>query len=120
MQLFGFMGMIIGVPIFAVIYAFISGWLKVRLAKRKMPVETTAYGDLAYVSEETDKMLSFEDVAASGMNMQDIFLKRIERNQAEGRPELKNSGDRTEHKVGLDANESEASKPEEKTRSSRS
>lgn len=79
--LFGFMGMIIGVPIFAVIYAFISGWLKVRLAKRRMPIETETYTDLAYVSEETDKIFTFEEIKQGGMDMKDIFMKRIDQNR---------------------------------------
>jgi len=41
--LFGFVGMIIGVPLFAVIYAIIKGASENRLVKKEMPTETKAY-----------------------------------------------------------------------------
>jgi predicted PurR-regulated permease PerM len=41
--LLGFVGMIIGVPIFAVLYQIIRTAMKKRLEKKKLPVATTAY-----------------------------------------------------------------------------
>lgn len=42
-SLFGFIGMIIGVPAFAMIYTWIKRWILRRLGKHNMPQETLAY-----------------------------------------------------------------------------
>lgn len=41
--IFGFVGMIIGVPLFAVIYTIITGIVEARLAKKGMPLDTNNY-----------------------------------------------------------------------------
>lgn len=41
--LFGFIGMLCGVPIFAVIYTGLGSWSRNRLKKKNMPTETSAY-----------------------------------------------------------------------------
>ncbi len=51
--LFGFVGMIIGVPTFAVIYRLIGDFINSRLEKQGLSVSTEDYSDLDYV-EETD------------------------------------------------------------------
>lgn len=50
--LFGVFGMIIGVPIFAVIYAGIRSGLNILLSKKEMPTELEKYRNLDYVDEE--------------------------------------------------------------------
>lgn len=50
--LFGFVGMIIGVPTFAVIYRLLSDGVKAALKKRQLPVETSDYEGACYVDEE--------------------------------------------------------------------
>lgn len=50
--LFGVFGMIIGVPIFAVIYAGIRSGLNILLSKKEMPTELEKYRNLNYVDEE--------------------------------------------------------------------
>lgn len=47
--MFGFAGMILGVPTFAVIYYIVNMLINHRLEKRKLPVETAAYGEKSYV-----------------------------------------------------------------------
>lgn len=47
--LFGFAGMILGVPTFAVIYYIVNMLINHRLEKRKLPIETAAYGEKSYV-----------------------------------------------------------------------
>ncbi len=39
----GFVGLIIGVPAFAVIYTWIKNWITRRMQKKHMPTETVAY-----------------------------------------------------------------------------
>ncbi len=45
-------GMIVGVPIFAIIYAGIRAAVNIRLEKRELPCETMAYEKLDYIDEE--------------------------------------------------------------------
>ena len=41
--MFGFAGLLFGVPLFAVIYSSLGAWSRKRLKKKEMPVDTTAY-----------------------------------------------------------------------------
>lgn len=50
--LFGVFGMIIGVPILAVIYAAVRAAVNTSLAKKELPADTGKYERLAYVDEE--------------------------------------------------------------------
>lgn len=50
--LFGVLGMIVGVPIFAVLYAAIKSFVNAALRKRKMPQETEEYMDVGAVDED--------------------------------------------------------------------
>ncbi len=50
--LFGFVGMIIAVPLFAVIYRFISIYVSKSLAKKELSVNTGDYFNLGYIDEE--------------------------------------------------------------------
>lgn len=43
--LFGVLGMIIGVPIFSILYSFINGVIKRKLASKKLPINTKDYMD---------------------------------------------------------------------------
>lgn len=54
--LFGFVGMIIGVPTFAVIYRLISDGVRTALRKKALPEETFWYEGPCYVDEETLKI----------------------------------------------------------------
>ncbi|MCR4617121.1 MAG: AI-2E family transporter [Lachnospiraceae bacterium] len=49
---FGVVGMVIGVPIFAVIYAGIKAWARNRLKKKDLPHHTKDYVDLVRVNDE--------------------------------------------------------------------
>ena len=41
--LFGFAGMVLGVPVFAILYSVLSRLVSSKLRKRKLPVETADY-----------------------------------------------------------------------------
>ena len=43
--LFGFLGMVVGVPIFAVFYYYFKRFVEKRLARKGLPVETWDYQD---------------------------------------------------------------------------
>lgn len=51
--LFGFVGMVCAVPLFAVVYALLKKAGNARLARKGLQEETAAYEHLAYIDEET-------------------------------------------------------------------
>ncbi|MGN1084238.1 MAG: AI-2E family transporter [Lachnospiraceae bacterium] len=53
---FGFMGMFLGVPVFAVISYLIQCFLHYRLKKKGLPTETISFLDLTSIHEETGEM----------------------------------------------------------------
>lgn len=59
--LFGFLGMILGVPTFAVIYYIVNMLINHRLEKKKLPIETEAYGEKSYVDSDGTYIYSHED-----------------------------------------------------------
>lgn len=56
--LFGFVGMIVGVPTFAVIYSLIKEFVEYRLKKRSMPVDSGEYSD----NERLKSMFDDQDI----------------------------------------------------------
>lgn len=52
-MIFGPIGMIIGVPLFAVVYAAIRSFSAERLKKRGLPTETDVYRDLDYIDPDS-------------------------------------------------------------------
>lgn len=50
--MFGILGMVVGVPLFAVIYAAIRAIVNSQLMKRNMPTDTELYADIEFVGEE--------------------------------------------------------------------
>lgn len=54
--LFGLLGMILGVPLMAVIYAFVRRNVNNRLTKKKLTVNTKEYVDLDYINDDNDMM----------------------------------------------------------------
>ncbi len=50
--LFGVLGMIVGVPIFAIIYTAIRAVICTRLEKRNLPAETMEYENVDYIDED--------------------------------------------------------------------
>ncbi len=55
--LFGVIGMIIGVPLFAIIYYVVNETVKVKLANKNLPVKTSDYmnENINYISENTEE-----------------------------------------------------------------
>ena len=49
--IFGFVGMLIGVPIFAVLYTIIVDMVNKKLRKKNLPTETALYGDVESVTD---------------------------------------------------------------------
>ena len=61
--LFGFAGMLLGVPVFVVIYAFFASLVKRKLARSGLPTETEAYKDLGYFDPKTRQPMVWEEAS---------------------------------------------------------
>lgn len=55
--LFGLLGMLIGVPIFALLYGYISNKCNTRLVRKKLPTETHKYEKLRRINSENNKII---------------------------------------------------------------
>lgn len=55
--LFGFVGMIMGVPTFAVIYYIVAMIIDQRLEKKKLPTTSNEYDEMSYVDEVSGKFV---------------------------------------------------------------
>lgn len=59
--LMGIIGMIIGVPVFAVFFAFVKSVAESKLALRELPTETSLYLKLLYIDVETKELVDFSE-----------------------------------------------------------
>lgn len=57
---FGFIGMLLGVPVFAVIYAIIRESIEAKLKKKNLPISTLTYMDKTKITEILDKSENHE------------------------------------------------------------
>lgn len=55
--LFGFPGMLLGVPVFAVIYYLVKTFIEYMLYKKKMPLETPSYTEAEGYDTETEQLI---------------------------------------------------------------
>lgn len=55
--MFGFAGMVVGVPLFAVIYSAVSGLVNCSLEKKKLSVQTADYITLDHIDAESGEMI---------------------------------------------------------------
>ena len=80
--LFGFIGMIIGVPTFAVIYYLIKTGVESRLRKKVLPVETLIYSDINYISEEDNQIIYLEkkDIKKKSRKIRMLIEKKKDKN----------------------------------------
>lgn len=51
--LFGFMGMLLGVPVFVLIYSFFTNLVNRKLHRSGLPTDTAIYSDMAHIDPET-------------------------------------------------------------------
>lgn len=54
--LFGFFGMLLGVPVFAVIYYISQQIILYRMKRKNLPTDTSQYVDLIYIDEKTNEL----------------------------------------------------------------
>lgn len=72
--LFGVLGMIIGVPIFAVIFSGIKRIVNYNLEKRKLPTETTLYLNVGSIDNDA----KFTEYVAPDSSLNKVFAKKEE------------------------------------------
>ena len=58
--IFGIPGMIIGAPVFALLYGYVKNKLNALLIEKDLPTETSLYTDLTAVNKTTNK-LNYKD-----------------------------------------------------------
>lgn len=77
--IWGIFGMIVGVPIFAVLFAFMKSLVELKLANKNMPSETSKYLRLLYIKPDTNEFVDFsEDVKKPFDNIDKILVKNKE------------------------------------------
>jgi len=59
--IWGIVGMIVGVPIFAVLFAFMKSLVESRLALRELPPETNKYLKLFYINIDSGEFVEFSE-----------------------------------------------------------
>lgn len=74
--IWGIVGMIVGVPIFAVLFAFLKSLIELKLVNKKMPPDTSKYLRLLYINPDTNEFVDFsEDVKKPFDNIDKILVK---------------------------------------------
>ena len=64
-NLFGFVGLIIGIPLFAVIYSIIRTRVGKKLETKGLPSDSNVYRKVAYVDEDTGELITLYEVNQS-------------------------------------------------------
>ncbi len=59
-NLFGFIGMLFGVPLFAILYAFINGICTRRLQAKNLPAKTSEYVNIDYINPENNEVIYYK------------------------------------------------------------
>ena len=82
--LFGFAGMVVGVPLFAVIYSTISGLVNRSLRNKHISTDTSAYMTLDHVDAESKEIvpITAESVAPTEVKLE-RFKRRMDKNEEE-------------------------------------
>lgn len=61
-SIFGFMGLIIGIPLFAVIYSFIRAKVGNKLESKGLPSDSNVYRKVAYLGDDTGELISLYEM----------------------------------------------------------
>lgn len=93
--LFGFVGMIMGVPTFAVIYYIVQLLINRKLEEKDLPVTTADYQELASIKTSDYEMVYLTEEEKRGKKKKDLELpgkKKIHRRRISSLNRLKDSG----------------------------
>ena len=72
--IWGIFGMVVGVPIFAVLFAFMKSLIELRLTNKKIPSETAKYLRLLYIDVNTNELIDFSEDARKPFEQIDKIL----------------------------------------------
>lgn len=106
--LFGFVGMLLAVPVFAVIYMLMSEWISSRLKKKNLPSDTMLYednvarftNDYVYTEEERQRDNKWlDEIAEESGRKKKVRLKKLEQAIEKKNEELANLGSDSENDV---------------------
>ena len=86
--LFGFVGMIVGVPAFAVIYAGIRSLVNNKLKKSGLPTETARYENINYIDPQSMTPVAKESRILFNISNENVETKKTD----EATPKSKNGG----------------------------
>lgn len=74
--IWGVFGMIVGVPIFAILFAFMKSLIESRLSSKKLPPETAKYMRLLYINTDSGEFVEFhEDAKKPSSQSTKILIK---------------------------------------------
>ncbi len=76
-RLFGFVGMLVGVPTFAVIYAAVKEVIHDRLKKRNITSSTTEFKDIDYIDPETNEPVKKTHTDEEKKETQNELFKKL-------------------------------------------
>ncbi len=86
--IWGIFGMIVGVPIFAVLFAFMKSLIELKLENKKIPSETMKYLRLLYIDTDTHELVGFSEDAKKPFEKIDKILIK---NKGQNKPQLFNN-----------------------------
>ena len=74
--IFGFVGLIIGIPLFAVVYSVLKGRVVKSLKKRELPYDTNAYRQIAYIDSETREITTVHEIHQEERLLKQSFAEK--------------------------------------------
>ena len=79
--IFGILGMIFGVPVFAIIFAFLKSLIESKLTNKQLPADTNKYLKLLYINTENCELVNFSDDEPKPFNhINKILIKERNKN----------------------------------------
>lgn len=79
--IFGIMGMIFGVPVFAIIFAFFKSLVESKLTHKQLPADTGRYLKLLYINTDSCEFVNFsEDTPKPFSHINKILIKEKSKN----------------------------------------
>jgi predicted PurR-regulated permease PerM len=62
-RMFGFIGLVVGVPVFAFIYAVVKARITGKLEKKSLPADSNYYRNVSHIEKETGEFVFFDESA---------------------------------------------------------
>ncbi len=87
--LFGFMGMLLGVPVFVLIYTFFTNLVNRKLQRSGLPNETEVYSNMSHIDPDTGEIVELDNQEAIPSRKNRRFSKRKKDSSAQEKKEDK-------------------------------